>query len=96
MTKPKIVLTHRVHDEVLSYLEEYCHPFPNQTGRTLPREEVIERTRDAHGMMVFMPDLIDTEFLDACPDLRVIGAALKGYDNFLMSVPVPKGVSGSL
>lgn len=32
--------------------------------------------------MVFMPDRIDESFLDACPRLRVVAAALKGYDNF--------------
>jgi phosphonate dehydrogenase len=32
--------------------------------------------------MVFMPDSIDGEFLEACPELRIVSAALKGYDNF--------------
>ena len=32
--------------------------------------------------MVFMPDSIDESFLAACPRLKSVGAALKGYDNF--------------
>jgi phosphonate dehydrogenase len=33
-------------------------------------------------MMAFMPDWVDDGFLRQCPQLKVIGAALKGYDNF--------------
>lgn len=32
--------------------------------------------------MTFMPDSVDEAFLRACPRLRVIGCALKGYDNY--------------
>ena len=31
---------------------------------------------------VFMPDCIDRQFLEACPQLKVIAGALRGYDNF--------------
>jgi len=32
--------------------------------------------------MAFMPDTVDEAFLRACPRLRIIACALKGYDNF--------------
>ncbi|MDT8421969.1 MAG: hypothetical protein RQ754_16195 [Desulfuromonadales bacterium] len=76
-----MVVTHWVHPEVLELLSEECRVIPNQTLATLPRAEILARCRDAEGMMVFMPDCIDAEFLGQCPKLRVIGAALKGYDN---------------
>ncbi len=80
--KPKVVVTHWVHPEVIDYLSRDCEVVPNDTRDTLPREEIIRRCQGAQGLLVFMPDTIDDSFLDACPDLRVIGAALKGYDNF--------------
>ena len=80
--KPKVVITHWVHQEVIDLLSPHCQVKANQTRDTLLDSEVLARAADAQGIMVFMPDSIDAEFLDACPQLKVVGAALKGYDNF--------------
>ena len=80
--KPKVVLTHWVHPEVLDFLRESCDVVENPTRETLPKDEILRRTQDAQGVMVFMPDSIDRTFLDACPNLKVIAGALRGYDNF--------------
>lgn len=79
---PKLVITHRVHDEILQLLAPHCELMTNQTDSTLPREEILRRCRDAQAMMAFMPDRVDADFLQACPELRVVGCALKGFDNF--------------
>ncbi len=42
--------------------------------------------------MAFMPECIDDAFLAACPDLRVIACALKGYDNFDVTACTRRGV----
>jgi phosphonate dehydrogenase len=42
--------------------------------------------------MVFMPDTIDEAFLRECPNLKVIAAALKGYDNFDVAACTHRGV----
>ncbi len=80
--KPKVVITHWIHPEIIDYLTPYCQPILNQTKETLSRQEVINRSKDAQGLMVFMPDHIDRQFLEACPQLKVIAGALRGYDNF--------------
>lgn len=90
--KPKVVITHWVHPEVIDFLNQYCEVFPNLTRETLPREEIIRRTRDAKAIMVFMPDSIDSDFLDSCPKLKIIAAALKGYDNFDIDACTKHGI----
>ena len=80
--KPRVVITHWVHPEVIALLEERCEVVANPTRETLPRETVLKRARDAEALMAFMPDRVDDEFLAACPRLRVIAGCLKGYDNF--------------
>ncbi|MDT8311573.1 MAG: phosphonate dehydrogenase [Methylophaga sp.] len=90
--KPKIVITHRVHDEVLEMLVSECALVTNQTSACLPRSEVIRRSQDADALMAFMPDRIDADFLAACPNLKVVGAALKGYDNFEVAAFNERGV----
>lgn len=80
--KPRVVITHKVHDETLQLLAPHCELITNQTTETLPRDEVLRRVSSAQAMMAFMPDRIDADFLDACPQLKIVGAALKGFDNF--------------
>ncbi len=90
--KPKVVLTHWVYPEIIEMLQSVAEVIPNTTRDTLPREEVLARAKDADALMVFMPDSIDRSFLDACPNLKIVGAALKGYDNFDVDACTQRGV----
>ena len=82
MNKPKVVLTHWVHPETIELLRQKTEVVVNPGKGTLSREALLEKMKDADAMMAFMPDCVDEAFLQACPRLKVIGAALKGYDNF--------------
>ena len=90
--KPKVVLTHRVHAEVIELLAAYCEVIPNTTHETLPRDAILQRAKDAEAIMTFMPDSVDEAFLRACPRLRVVGCALKGYDNYDIDACTRHGV----
>ena len=90
--KPKVVLTHWVHPEVIELLEAAAEVIPNTTRDTLPRAEVLARARDADALMAFMPDSIDEDFLAVCPKLKIVSAALKGYDNFDVAACTRRGV----
>ncbi|MHB1121489.1 MAG: phosphonate dehydrogenase [Ramlibacter sp.] len=90
--KPKVVLTHRVHPEVIELLAEHCEVIPNMSDDTLARDEILRRARDAEAIMTFMPDSVDEAFLRACPRLRVVGCALKGYDNYDVDACTRHGV----
>lgn len=90
--KPKIVLTHWVHPEIIELLQSAAEVIPNTTRDTLPRAEVLARAKDADALMAFMPDSIDDSFLAACPKLKIVGAALKGYDNFDVDACTRRGV----
>ena len=90
--KPKIVLTHWVHPEIIDYLQSAAEVIPNTTRKTLPREELLLRAKDADALMVFMPDSIDAHFLEACPQLKIVSAALKGYDNFDVDACTQRGI----
>ncbi len=90
--KPKVVLTHCVHPEVIELLADHCEVVPNATYETLARDEILRRTQDAEAIMVFMPDSVDEAFLRVCPHLRVISCALKGYDNYDVDACTRHGV----
>ncbi len=92
MVRPRVVLTHWVHPEVLELLGRECDVVPNPTHDTPPREEVLRRCADAQAVMVFMPDCVDEEFLAAAPQLRIVAAALKGYDNCDVDACTRRGI----
>ena len=80
--RPQVVTSCRVFPETLALLSERCDVVANQTDSALPPDALLDRCRTADALMAFMPDCIDATFLDACSNLRVIGCALKGFDNF--------------
>jgi phosphonate dehydrogenase len=88
----RVVLTHRVHEEVLEFLAPHCELIANQTPDTLARDEVLRRMSAADAMMAFMPDKVDAAFLAACPRLKLVAAALKGFDNFDAAACTARGV----
>ena len=81
ISKPKVLITSPVFDETRALLEPHARLEINHHVDPWPREELRRRAADAVGLMAFMTDWIDADFLSHCPKLRVIGAALKGYDN---------------
>lgn len=82
MQRPKVVVTNPAFRETLMFLSRDFEVVANQGDGPLARTDLIERCRDAEAMMAFMPDQVDEDFLIQCPSLKVIGCALKGFDNF--------------
>lgn len=91
-SKPKIVVTNRVFPETLALLGDHATVEQNHAAGPWSPEEVRLRCRDAFGILAFMTDMIDRPFVDACPDLRIVGAALKGYDNIDVDACTDAGV----
>ncbi|SHN63085.1 phosphonate dehydrogenase [Bradyrhizobium erythrophlei] len=90
--KPKIVATNPVFPETRALLEEHATVDVNPTVEPWTYEEVRRHCRDATALLAFMTDRVDAEFLAACPNLRVIGAALKGFDNIDVQAATNAGV----
>ncbi len=90
--KPRVVVTHWIHEEVADYLRITCDPLLNTSRLTLHPSVIRKMSREADAIMVFMPDSIDEEFLSSCPNLKVVAAALKGYDNFDVDACTRRGI----
>lgn len=90
--KAHCLVTCRIHQEVIDYLDRYCTLDLNQTDESLTREELHRRITKADAVMMFMPDRVDDALLAEAPLLKVIGAALKGYDNFDVEAATRHGV----
>jgi phosphonate dehydrogenase len=88
----KIVVTSRAFPETLDALRAAGRVVANEDDQPWPRERLLEACRDADAMLAFMPDRVDRAFLDACPRLRIVACALKGFDNFDVAACAERGV----
>lgn len=88
----RVVVTHRVHSEVLDLLARSCEVVPNQTPDSLAREELLDRCRAANALLVFMPDHVDEELLRHSPRLAIVAGAFKGYDNIDIEACTARGI----
>ncbi len=79
--RPRIVVTHWAHRAVLDLLASHGQVIANDTRERWTQDDLIDRAGDATALLAFMPDRIDDAFLQACPRLKIVAAALKGYDN---------------
>ncbi len=92
MSLPRIVVTQRIHSEVKQLLSTRAEVLVNESLVPWPRYELLGAAKDAEGLMVFMPDALDDEFLAACPRLKIVAAALKGADNFDVQACTRRGI----
>ena len=96
MRRPHVLITHRPFPETVQLLAAHCAVDVNQTPDTLTAAELRTRAAEVDGLLVFMPDLIDSALLDACPRLRVVAAALKGDDNIDVAAAARRGITVSI
>jgi phosphonate dehydrogenase len=92
----KIVVANWVHPEVLDLLSRFGTVERNETREPWSTEELIRRCQGASALMAFMTESVDANFLEACPSLRMIACALKGYDNFDLAACRARGVTVSI
>ena len=90
--RPRVVLTHWVHPEVLDLLAAECEVVSVPERDVLPAEEVRRRCRDSQAVIMCMADCLDDSFLESCPRLVIVAASLKGYDNFDVDACTRRGV----
>lgn len=94
---PKVVCTNPIFPQTRQILEGHCELVVHDDATTaMPRGRLIEVTSDADAVMAFMTDCIDAGFLDACPRLRIVACALKGYDNFDIDACSARGIYVSI
>ena len=90
--RPHLVVTNHVQEEVIDFLSEFARVTANRSREPWSRRELLETAADADGLLMFMPDCVDADFLDHCPRLGSIAGALRGFDNFDLSACDARGI----
>lgn len=89
---PVVVLTNSTFPETRAMFDGIARVIANDCTEPWPDEVLQSHCRTASGLMAFMTDRIDDGFLAGCPSLKIIGAALKGYDNIDVAAATARGV----
>jgi phosphonate dehydrogenase len=90
--RPKVVISTRVDERSLVPLAKCAEVVINKSAEPWSRAELVDKAREAFGLMAFMPDMVDDEMLASCPSLRIIAGAFKGYDNVDVESCTRRGV----
>jgi len=91
-SRPKIIVTNRVFPETLALLSARGDVDCNESGKPWTREEALRHCAGADAVLAFMTDCLDASFIQACPNLKIIGGAFKGVDNIDASAAERCGV----
>ena len=81
MTKPRVFVTRIIAQEALDKIAQgtEMEVWPDELPP--PYEVLLEKARDAEGLVTTLNDKIDTTLMDAAPKLKVISNFAVGYDN---------------
>jgi phosphonate dehydrogenase len=94
--RPRVVATHSLFPDVRQRLLDVADLDENPGPSAWTYDEVVRRAADADALVTFMTDRIDAAALAACPRLRIVACALKGYDNFDVDACRSAGVALSI
>jgi glyoxylate reductase len=91
--KPRVLITNAVPDDVLEPLSGLAEVILGPTGGDImPRSEVMALGPTLTGILNQGELRVDAEFLDACPDLKIVANVAVGFDNFDPDLMAERGV----
>ncbi len=81
MSKPKILLTRRLHDFALKELRKHYSIQVHSGKIPMPKNKLIEKIKDKDGLICFPYDIIDKQVIDSAKKLKAISTYSVGFDH---------------
>ncbi|MFC1931278.1 2-hydroxyacid dehydrogenase [Chloroflexota bacterium] len=91
MTKPKVFISRRIGQEAFNAIAQHAEVTAKQDEGPLDREELFRNMADKDGVMLWL-DKVDSAFLDAAPNLKVIAHRAIGFDNIDVEEVTKRGI----
>jgi glyoxylate reductase len=90
--KPKVLVTRKIFEEALDYLEDHVDYEIGAEEGELIKPDLLDKVKDKQGILSLLVDAIDREVIDAAPQLRIIANCAVGYDNIDADYARTKGI----
>ena len=81
MAKPRVFVTRRIAQEALDKIAQATQMELWPEELPPPYEVLLQKARDADGLLTLLTDRIDPQLMDASPRLKVVSNLAVGYDN---------------
>ncbi|SDO42454.1 2-hydroxyacid dehydrogenase [Alkalicoccus daliensis] len=82
MSKPYVYVTRKLPEELLHVLSQTAEvECWEETDKPVPREILLEKSRNADGLLTMLSDKVDKELLEQAASLKVVANLAVGYDN---------------
>jgi gluconate 2-dehydrogenase len=88
----RVLVARAVFDEVIERLRQHFEVWHNQADEVWPQDELIRRLQGIDGAFVTGTEAVDTQLLQACPQLRAVCSMAVGYNNIDLAACTARGV----
>ena len=88
----KVFVTKSIPSIAVEMLKEHFDVEVNEEERSLTKEELIEKFKEAHGVLCLLTDNIDKEIINSCNNVRVISNYAVGFNNINVEAATSKGI----
>ncbi|XP_059163442.1 glyoxylate reductase/hydroxypyruvate reductase-like [Physella acuta] len=79
MSRPKVCVTRKVHDEAIALLKEHCDLDIWDSEEVIPKDELLKKVKGVAAIFCTISDIIDAEVLDAAgPQLKTVATMSVG------------------
>ena len=89
----KIIITRSMHPFVAKKLSIHHNVWQNTSSSPITRKELLKRMARCNGLLCTPYDVIDSEIIDAAPDLRTISTFSVGYDHIDVKYAKSRNIS---
>ncbi len=89
----RIIITRSIHPFVVKKLSMHHNVWQNTSASPITRKELIKRMASCNAILCMPYDKIDSEIIDASPDLRTISTFSVGYDHIDVKYAKSRGIS---
>ncbi len=90
--KSKVLITHRLLPEAISYLRDHVDFELGTRGPFLEKDKLLELVKNKEGILPLLTASIDRDVMDAAPFLKIIANCAVGYDNIDIEYAREKGI----
>ena len=92
MTKPEVYITRGIAQEALDMIDQVAEMEVWPQESPLSYEVLLEKVRDAEGLLTLLTDRIDAALMAAAPKLKVVSNLAVGYDNIDIPEATRRGI----
>jgi gluconate 2-dehydrogenase len=92
VTKPRLLVTRRVFDEVIEALAARFEIESNQDDAEWTEEQTLARAADKDALFVVASDRVDGALIDAAPRLRMIATGSVGFNHIDLAACARRGI----